>query len=216
MSYYRLATGEQFQTYDADDGLVLGIHVVNFPVSQLVRATALPLPNGAATEAALLAIWNRLGSVAVTGSFWPSVQPVSGTFWPATQPVSAASLPLPTGASTEASNVAVLAQLVLVKGVLDAILAKLPAKATTGTRTTPAVTIASTQVLAANPARVGAIILNPLGTTYVGLGAAAVSADSYAAKLGAGDSYTVPPGYAGPVTAVRGSGSGTLVVTELT
>lgn len=67
----------------------------------------------------------------VTGTFWQATQPisgsisvsnfpsgltdtqlratavpVSGTFWPATQPVSAISLPLPTGAATDASVVA--------------------------------------------------------------------------------------------------------------
>lgn len=41
-------------------------------------------------------------SLAVTGTFWQSVQPVSGTFWQATQPISAVSLPLPTGAATAA------------------------------------------------------------------------------------------------------------------
>lgn len=43
------------------------------------------------------------GTVGVTGTFWQATQPVSGTFWQATQPVSAAALPLPTGASTEAT-----------------------------------------------------------------------------------------------------------------
>lgn len=38
----------------------------------------------------------------VSGTFWQATQPVSGTFWQATQPVSASSLPLPTGASTDA------------------------------------------------------------------------------------------------------------------
>lgn len=58
---------------------------------------------------------NVEGTVPVTGTFWQATQPVSGTvgvsgtvpvsgtFWQATQPVSAASLPLPTGASTEAT-----------------------------------------------------------------------------------------------------------------
>jgi len=44
-----------------------------------------------------------VGSVAVTGTFWQATQPVSGTFWQATQPVSVGSLPLPSGASTEAT-----------------------------------------------------------------------------------------------------------------
>lgn len=49
------------------------------------------------------------------GRLWvnPSgvTQPVSGVFWQSTQPVSAASLPLPTGASTETTVAAVLAVL---------------------------------------------------------------------------------------------------------
>ncbi len=40
----------------------------------------------------------------VSGTFWQATQPVSGTFWQATQPVSAASLPLPSGAATEAKQ----------------------------------------------------------------------------------------------------------------
>lgn len=42
---------------------------------------------------------NNIGSVTVANASLP----VTGTFWQATQPVSAASLPLPTGASTEAT-----------------------------------------------------------------------------------------------------------------
>jgi hypothetical protein len=42
-------------------------------------------------------------SLAVTGSFWQTTQPVSGTFWQATQPVSASALPLPTGAAADAT-----------------------------------------------------------------------------------------------------------------
>lgn len=44
----------------------------------------------------------------VSGTFWQATQPVSGTFWQAIQPVSAASLPLPTGASTEATLASIL------------------------------------------------------------------------------------------------------------
>jgi hypothetical protein len=49
-------------------------------------------------------------TIAVSGTFWQSVQPVSGTFWQTTQPVSAASLPLPTGAAQETGgNLATIA-----------------------------------------------------------------------------------------------------------
>jgi hypothetical protein len=65
------------------------------------------------------------GALTVTGAFYPATQPVSGTvtvsnfpatyavtgtFWQATQPVSAAALPLPAGASTEATLAALSAK----------------------------------------------------------------------------------------------------------
>ncbi len=49
----------------------------------------------------------RASPVSVSGTFWQPVQPVSGTVavsnFPVTQAVSAATLPLPTGAATEAT-----------------------------------------------------------------------------------------------------------------
>lgn len=96
-----------------------------------VSMASTPLPTGAATAAnqateiaSLASIDSKLTSpLAVTGpltdtelrasavsvsvSNFPGTQPVSGTVaisnFPATQPISAASLPLPTGASTEAT-----------------------------------------------------------------------------------------------------------------
>jgi hypothetical protein len=97
-----------------------------------VSLASVPLPSGAATEATLSALSAKhpasLGqktmansmavvlasdqsAVPVTGTFWQATQPVSGTFWQATQPVSVASLPLPTGASTEATLSAMSAKL---------------------------------------------------------------------------------------------------------
>lgn len=69
-----------------------------------VSATSLPLPTGAATEATVDSILTKLNaSVAVTGTFYQTTQPVSiasmpstavtGTFWQTTQPVSIASMP---------------------------------------------------------------------------------------------------------------------------
>lgn len=57
-------------------------------------------------------------SVAVTGTFWQATQPVSGTFWQATQPVSAAALPLPSGASTEATLGSLLTSSQLIDDVI--------------------------------------------------------------------------------------------------
>jgi len=76
----------------------------------------------------------------VSGTFWQATQPVSGTvavsnfpasqavtgtFWQATQPVSAASLPLPSGASTEAT-------LALIKAKTDNLDVALSTRAVTG------------------------------------------------------------------------------------
>jgi hypothetical protein len=87
-----------------------------------ISASALPLPAGAAQEAGgnLAAIATTTGGVADTayvsgsGSLIAILKgifgklagtlAVSGTFWPTTQPVSAASLPLPTGAALEAGG----------------------------------------------------------------------------------------------------------------
>ena len=81
-----------------------------------ISAASLPLPTGAATAAKQPALGTAgsassdvltiqgiasMTAVKVDGS--AVTQPVSGTFWQATQPVSAASLPLPTGAATEAT-----------------------------------------------------------------------------------------------------------------
>jgi hypothetical protein len=102
--------------------------VSNFPATQPVSAASLPLPSGAATSAnqtteiaglssidAQLALIKAktdnldvaLSTRAVPGltdaQLRAAAVPVSGTFFQATQPVSAASLPLPTGAATEAT-----------------------------------------------------------------------------------------------------------------
>jgi hypothetical protein len=58
---------------------------------------------GTAGTGTSVQVTNFPATQAVTGTFWQATQPVSGAFWQATQPVSAASLPLPTGASTEAT-----------------------------------------------------------------------------------------------------------------
>ena len=110
-------------------GANLHTNVDNFPATQPVSAATLPLPTGAAQDGTdatgvvaptgavgirgwLSAIYNVLknGSLAVTGTFYQTTQPVSGTFWQATQPVSAATLPLPTGAAQETGgNLATIA-----------------------------------------------------------------------------------------------------------
>lgn len=103
--------------------------------TQPVSAASLPLPAGASTSAAQGTGNTSLGNidtktpalvsgrVPVDGS--GVTQPVSGTFWQATQPVSAASLPLPSGASTEAT-------LALIKAKTDNLDVALSTRAVTG------------------------------------------------------------------------------------
>ncbi len=57
--------------------------------------------------AGVVTVQGITGMVAIKVDGSAVTQPVSGTFWQATQPVSAASLPLPTGASTETTLAAV-------------------------------------------------------------------------------------------------------------
>jgi hypothetical protein len=97
--------------------------------TQPVSAASLPLPTGAATQTTLALAKTALddiltklnASIAVTGTFWQATQPVSGTFWQATQPVSAASLPLPTGAATEAESEAITAATIAVGTAVAAV-----------------------------------------------------------------------------------------------
>jgi len=74
-------------------GTASTVTVDNFPSTYPVTGTV-AVSNFPATQPI---------SGAVTVSNFPSSYPVTGTFWQATQPVSAASLPLPSGASTEAT-----------------------------------------------------------------------------------------------------------------
>lgn len=103
-------------------GVASTVSVSNFPTTQPVSASALPLPSGAAQDGTdissptamptggagirgwLSAIWTKLnGTLTTTVNNFPATQPVSGTFWQTTQPVSAASLPLPSGAAQDAT-----------------------------------------------------------------------------------------------------------------
>jgi len=135
-----VATGIAAQTpmlwngtsYDRAPGtaaLGMKVAVSNLPATQAISASALPLPTGAAQDGAdatgimapnggsgirgwLSGIYSKLSSpLAVTGTFWQSIQPVSGSVsisnLPATQAISASVLPLPTGAALD-STLAVL------------------------------------------------------------------------------------------------------------
>jgi len=118
-----------------------------FQATQPISAASLPLPSGAATETTLAAVESDTtaiaasvanidgktatlvsGRVPVDGS--GVTQPVSGTFWQATQPVSAAALPLPSGASTETTLVAVEVDTSAIASSTSAINGKLAALST--------------------------------------------------------------------------------------
>jgi hypothetical protein len=118
-----------------------------FQATQPISAASLPLPSGAATETTLAAVESDTtaiaasvasidgktatlvsGRVPVDGS--GVTQPVSGTFFQATQPVSAAALPLPSGASTETTLVAVEVDTSAIASSTSAINGKLAALST--------------------------------------------------------------------------------------
>jgi hypothetical protein len=111
-------------TLAATQSGVWTVAISNFPTTQPISASSLPLPNGAATAANQATIIGHIdgietllgGSVTVNTGLTPLTDtqlratpvPVSGTFWQATQPVSADSLPLPTGAATAANQTTII------------------------------------------------------------------------------------------------------------
>jgi len=86
----------------------------------------------------------------------------------------------------------------------------------TGTITAVNVAVATTTILAANASRLGAILYNNDGTTYVALAAGATSAN-FTVRLTANSYYEVPfPVYTGIITGSAGAGTNTVYATELT
>lgn len=124
-----------------------------FQGTQPVSAASLPLPTGASTDATLA---TRLADATFTGRINTQGQkasaastpvvlasdqssiPVTGTFFQGTQPVSAASLPLPTGASADATLTGGTAKTQLVGGAI----AKVLAASTAAVATDPALVVA--------------------------------------------------------------------------
>jgi len=120
------------------------------------------------------------GRVPVDGS--GVTQPVSGTFWQATQPVSAAALPLPSGASTETTLVAVEVDTSAIASSTSAIDGKLAAL--------------STRVLdnesSGSPVRaIGQEIWN---ASFSEVGASVISAQFQTPTIGTGVSYSQASG----------------------
>lgn len=90
------------------------------------------------------------------------------------------------------------------------------AQPATSTVTSVVVAVASTTILAANATRLGAIIWNDSGTTYVKLGSGASSA-SFTVRLSNKSEWELPfPVYTGIITGSASAGTNTVLATELT
>ena len=76
-----------------------------------------------------------------------------------------------------------------------------------------------TQIVAANPARIGLTIGNSTGgrIIYLRLGATAPTIATFVVQLAAGASYELPyPAYTGAIQALASGGGASIVVQELT
>jgi hypothetical protein len=90
------------------------------------------------------------------------------------------------------------------------------AQPATSTVTSVVVAVATTVILAANANRLGAMLYNVDGTTYVKL-ATAASNTSFTVRLTANSYYELPfPVYTGVIEGSAGAGTNTVLATELT
>jgi hypothetical protein len=71
----------------SSSALTGSVSITNWPSSYAVTGTFWPTTQPISGNVGIT------GSVGVTGTFWQATQPVSGTFWQATQPVSIATMP---------------------------------------------------------------------------------------------------------------------------
>jgi hypothetical protein len=86
---------------------------------------------------------------------------------------------------------------------------------TTSTVSIVTVTTASTTILASNANRLGAILWNVGGNTFVKLGAAATTA-SFTVRMSTNSEWELPdPVYTGIITGITSAGSNTVNATEL-
>lgn len=151
------------------------------------------------------------GSVAVTGTFWQTTQPVSGTVtsnqgtantianaWPVKPTDGTNSMPMGDAA----------ARALFVKSQ--------PAVATTSAVTQVASSATSVTLKATNANRLGLMIFNDsTSVLYVKFGATA-STTSYTVKMTAGQYYEAPFGYTGVVDGIWASANGNAYITEVT
>ncbi len=168
------------------------------------------------------------GSLTVDGSVsvlnFPSIQPVSGPLtnaelrltpvpvsgtvavsnFPAVQPISAATLPLPTGAATE--------------DTLTTLVNKFFSSTAAITASPAILTTPSVKIIAANANRKGLYIYNnSANSIYIAFGSPANSSTNMTQIIPTFTAYVLPfPVYRGDIYAVRNSGSGSALITELT
>ena len=177
-------------------------------VTQPISAVALPLPAGAATNAAVLALTKPGDIQLVDGS--AHTQPVSGsvtvTNFPATQPIS--------GTVTVANPGLTDTQLRATPVPISGSVSTTPSVATASTVTSTAVPLSTlTTILVSNPNRRAAIITVPSAATYVKFGTGA-SAASFTYKTPAANTVIETEVWTGIIT-VFGPAQ-TVLVTELT
>lgn len=153
-----------------------------------LRATPVPVTIPTPTP-----VSDNSGSLTVDGT-------IAVSNFPATQPISAASLPLPTGVSTETT----LATLLAGKSSTSAV------TSVTGSATT-------VQLLAANTNRRMASFYNDsTADLFLKLGTTA-STTSFTVKITSQSFYELPlPAYTGRIDGIWSTANGTVYITELT
>jgi len=148
--------------------------------------------------------------ILVTGTFTPGgtqdvniistiTLPVSGTFFQALQPVSVASLPLPSGAATEAT-----------------LSSRLASQGTTSAITRVASSTSSQQLIAANANRKMLALYNDSsGQQYIKWGTTASQTD-FTVRMSSQSYYELPiPCYTGRLDVISQNNNGGIQVTEL-
>ena len=198
------------------------VSIANFPATQEVSATALPLPTGAATAAKQLPDGHN---VTVVNQGLTDAQLRASAV-----PVSAAALPLPTGAATAANqlpdnhSVTVSNQITgfATQTTLAAVDAKLgntllvqEQAITTATLSNVAASLVSTTILAANTNRKGATVYNDTAGTLRLAFAATASATSFTVAIAAAGYYELPVRYTGVISGIFATATGAARVTEM-
>ncbi len=151
------------------------------------------------------------GTVAVSGSV-----AVTGTFWQATQPVSIAATVAVSGPLTDAQLRASAVPVSLTSTTITGTVGTLETRPAAAAVTSVAGSATSVNLLAANTARRGAVVVNDsTAVLYVKLGETA-SATSYTYRLPAYATLELPdPVYTGRIDGIWASATGNARVTEV-